>query len=319
MSYGPILEFEKPIVEIERKLGEMRSLASGTGLKADAEIARLEKKLEKMRQETFSSLSGWQTVQLARHPRRPFTLDYVERIAPDFIELHGDRAYGDDHSIVAGIAHLDGRPTVIIGHQKGRDTKSNIYRNFGMPQPEGYRKALRVMRTAERFRLPVLTLVDTPGAFPGLGAEARGQAEAIARNLFEMARLQTPIVSVVIGEGGSGGALALAVADRVLMMEHSIYSVISPEGCASILFRDAARAQDAAEALKLTAPQLKQLNLIDGILPEPLGGAHRDWDLAAESLRDGVVARFRELERLSLAELVDQRIAKFDAMGIYDS
>ncbi|MCA9782135.1 MAG: acetyl-CoA carboxylase carboxyltransferase subunit alpha [Calditrichaeota bacterium] len=319
MSYGPVLEFEKPIAEIERRLNEMRALSNGAGLHADPEIARMEKKLDKMRKETFSSLTGWQTVQLARHPRRPFTLDYIERFAADFMELHGDRAYGDDHSIVAGVGHISGRAVAIIGHQKGRDTKSNIFRNFGMSQPEGYRKALRVMRMAERFGLPVLTLVDTPGAWPGLGAEARGQAEAIARNLFEMAKLRTPVVSVVIGEGGSGGALALAVADRVLMLEHSIYSVISPEGCASILFRDAARAQDAAEALKLTAPQLKQLKLIDEILPEPLGGAHRDWDAMAETLRNVVSLHFEQLCAIPLDQLVEQRIAKFDAMGVYDS
>ncbi len=319
MAIQTALDFEQPIVEIERKLGEMRALSDGTGLKADGEIARLEKKLEQVREQTFSKLSGWQTVQLARHPRRPYTLDYIERLMPDFVELHGDRAYGDDHSIVAGLGRIGGVHAALIGHQKGRDTKDNIYRNFGMPQPEGYRKALRVMQTAERFGLPVITLVDTPGAFPGLGAEARGQAEAIARNLFEMARLKVPVVSVVIGEGGSGGALALAVADRVLMLRHAIYSVISPEGCASILFRDASRAQDAAEALKLTAGSLSELGIIDAIVDEPLGGAHRDWDGAASSLEKAVLSALEELLGQDPQERVAARIAKFERMGIFDA
>ncbi|MFA7331683.1 MAG: acetyl-CoA carboxylase carboxyltransferase subunit alpha [Candidatus Delongbacteria bacterium] len=313
------LEFEKPIAALERQLDEMRSLSHSTGMDMRSEIAGMEEKLARLKGEVYGHLSCWQTVQLARHPQRPFTLDYLERIVGDFEELHGDRAFGDDHAIVAGFGRLGGRSVAIIGHQKGRDTKGNIYRNFGMPQPEGYRKALRVMQTAERFGRPVVTLVDTPGAYPGLGAEARGQAEAIARNLFEMARLRVPILTVIIGEGGSGGALALAVGDRILMLEHAIYSVISPEGCASILFRDAGRAQDAAEAMKLTAPNLLQLKVIDEIVPEPLGGAHRDPDNAAMSLKEAIVRHLDVLEALDPAVLVDQRVAKYEAMGVFDA
>jgi acetyl-CoA carboxylase carboxyl transferase subunit alpha len=318
MSFEPVLDFEKPIARLEQQLDEMRTLSRATGMEASGEIARLEDKLRTLRRETFSKLSRWQTVQLARHPQRPFTLDYLSRLSPDFVELHGDRAFGDDHAIVAGFGRLGGRSVALIGHQKGRDTKSNIHRNFGMPNPEGYRKALRVMRTAERFGRPVVTLVDTPGAYPGLGAEARGQAEAIARNLFEMAQLQVPVVAAVIGEGGSGGALALAVADRVLMLEHSIYSVISPEGCASILFRDPARAQDAAEAMQLTAPSLKALGVVDEVVSEPDGGAHRDPDAAAMSLKEAIVRHLAELEALDPAQRVDQRVAKYEALGVFD-
>lgn len=312
------LEFEKPVAALERQLEELHELSRTTGMDYRSEIAGLEEKLARLKGEIYGKLGCWQTVQVARHPQRPFTLDYIERMVGGFEELHGDRAYSDDHAIVAGFGRLGGRSVAVIGHQKGRDTKSNIHRNFGMPQPEGYRKALRVMKTAERFGRPVVTLVDTPGAYPGLGAEARGQAEAIARNLFEMARLRVPILTVVIGEGGSGGALALAVGDRILMLEHAIYSVISPEGCASILFRDAARAQDAAEAMKLTAPNLLKYKVIDEIVPEPLGGAHRDWDAAAMSLKEAVVRHLDELEALPAGEMVDRRIAKFEAMGVFD-
>ena len=319
MSLEPVLEFEKPIARLEQQLDEMRSLSRATGMEASGEIARMEEKLVQLRRETYRKLTRWQTVQLARHPHRPYTEDYLERISPDFVELHGDRAFGDDHAIVAGFGRLGGHAVAIVGHQKGRDTKSNIHRNFGMPQPEGYRKALRVMKTAERFGRPVVTLVDTPGAYPGLGAEARGQAEAIARNLFEMARLKVPVVTAVIGEGGSGGALALAVADRVLILEHSIYSVISPEGCASILFRDATRAQDAAEAMRLTAPSLLELGIVDEIVPEPDGGAHRDVDAAAMSLKEALVRHLDELSALDPVERVRQRVAKFEAMGIFDA
>ena len=312
------LEFEKPVAALERQLEELHELSRTTGMDYRSEIAGLEEKLARLKGEIYGKLGCWQTVQVARHPQRPYTLDYIERMVGGFEELHGDRAYSDDHAIVAGFGRLGGRSVAVIGHQKGRDTKSNIHRNFGMPQPEGYRKALRVMKTAERFGRPVVTLVDTPGAYPGLGAEARGQAEAIARNLFEMARLRVPILTVVIGEGGSGGALALAVGDRILMLEHSIYSVISPEGCASILFRDASRAQDAAEAMKLTAPNLLKYKVIDEIVPEPLGGAHRDWDAAAMSLKEAVVRHLDELEALPAEEMVDRRIAKFEAMGVFD-
>jgi acetyl-CoA carboxylase carboxyl transferase subunit alpha len=314
----PVLEFEKPIVELERQLEQMRTLSRSTGMDSTKEIGRLEEKLQELRARTYSRLDCWQTVQLARHPKRPYTLDYIERIASDFSELHGDRAFADDPAIVSGFGRIGRRSVAIIGHQKGRDTKSNIHRNFGMPQPEGYRKALRIMKTAERFGRPVITLVDTPGAYPGLGAEARGQAEAIARNLFEMAKLRVPIITVVIGEGGSGGALALAVADRVLIMEHSIYSVISPEGCASILFRDASRARDAAEAMQLTAPGLKERGVVDEIVPEPLGGAHRDPDAAAMSLKEAVVRHLDVLEALDCDTRIDQRIAKYSSMGIFD-
>jgi acetyl-CoA carboxylase carboxyl transferase subunit alpha len=318
MAQPILLEFEKPVAALERQLDDMHELSRTTGLDYRSEIAGLEEKLTRLKAEIYGKLGCWQTVQVARHPQRPFTLDYIERMVGGFEELHGDRAFSDDHAIVAGFGRLGGRSVAIIGHQKGRDTKSNIHRNFGMPQPEGYRKALRVMKTAERFGRPVVTLVDTPGAYPGLGAEARGQAEAIARNLFEMARLRVPILTVVIGEGGSGGALALAVGDRILMLEHSIYSVISPEGCASILFRDAARAQDAAEAMKLTAPNLLKYKVIDEIVPEPLGGAHRDWDAAAMSLKEAVVRHLDELDRLPAEQMVERRIAKFEAMGVFD-
>lgn len=314
----PVLEFEKPISDLQRQLEQMRSLSLSTGMDSSREIGRLEEKLELLRHKTYSKLSCWQTVLLARHPKRPYTLDYIQRLSMDFQELHGDRAFSDDPAIVSGFGRFGRRSVAIIGHQKGRDTKTNIYRNFGMPQPEGYRKALRVMKTAERFGRPILTLVDTPGAYPGLGAEARGQAEAIARNLFEMARLRVPVITVVIGEGGSGGALALALADRVLMMEHSIYSVISPEGCASILFRDAGRAQDAAEAMQLTAPGLKERGIVDEIVTEPLGGAHHDPDAAAMSLKEAVVRHLDELEALSPEDRIDQRIAKYESMGIFD-
>jgi acetyl-CoA carboxylase carboxyl transferase subunit alpha len=317
MSYEAILDFEKPIIELEKRLDELRLLTSNTGVSTNKEITQLEKKLVQIREKTFSNLSCWQTTQLARHPRRPYTLDYIKRMCCDFKEFHGDRAFGDDPSIVGGIARLGDRSIMIIGHQKGRDTKSNIYRNFGMPQPEGYRKALRLMKMAERFNIPVVTLVDTPGAYPGLGAEARGQAEAIARNLFEMARLKVPIVTIVIGEGGSGGALALAVSDKVMMLEFSIYSVISPEGCASILFRDAAKANDAAEAMRLVSPFLKETGIVDEIISEPLGGAHRDYDIAAMSVKEAIHRHLEKLCQLDPAELVENRINRFDKLGIY--
>jgi acetyl-CoA carboxylase carboxyl transferase subunit alpha len=318
MAVEPVLAFEKPVLELEKRLNEMRALSRDSGVEAGKEITKLEKKLQDMREKAFSQLSCWQTVQIARHPQRPFTLDYLKRISPDFVEMHGDRLFSDDPAIVSGFGRLGGQSVALIGHQKGRDTKTNIHRNFGMPQPEGYRKALRVMKTAERFSRPVVTLIDTPGAYPGLGAEARGQAEAIAKNLFEMARLRVPIVTVVIGEGGSGGALALAVSDRVMMLEHSIYSVISPEGCASILFRDPARAQDAAEAMKLTAPNLVEFGVISEVIPEPVGGAHRDYDSIAMSLKEAVVRNLQELQELDIDEMIEQRVAKFESMGIFD-
>src|SRR5512135_1729870 len=269
------MEFEKPIAELEKKIQELHAMSTDT-MDLKAEIGKLEKRADKMREEIFSKLTRAQTAQVARHSNRPFTMDYIRLIFSDFIELHGDRCFGDDHAIVGGLAMLEDEPVMVIGHQKGRDTKEKVFRNFGMPHPEGYRKALRLMELAERFKLPIITLVDTPGAFPGIGAEERGQAEAIARNLMEMSRLRVPIIVVVTGEGGSGGALAIAVGDRILMLEHSIYSVISPEGCAAILWSDQSRARDAARAMRITAGDLKELEIIDVIVPEPPGGAQAD-------------------------------------------
>ena len=303
-------QLEKPLLELEAQIQAMAMDPS-----QHREREKLQKKLEKLKHELFSNLTDWQRAQLARHPRRPYTLDYLERICERFEELHGDRRFGDDAAIVGGFGWLDGNPLMVIGQQKGRDTKQKILRNFGMPKPEGYRKALRLMKLAEKFKRPVLCLIDTPGAYPGVDAEERGQAEAIARNLIEMAKLEVPIVAVVIGEGGSGGALALGVADRVLMMENAIYSVISPEGCASILWKDAAQAPRAAEALKLTAPHLLELGIIDGIVKEPLGGAHADPDAAARALKDAIVEAFSELADLPAEALVEARYQKFARMG----
>jgi len=312
------LEFEKPIAELERQIEELRRLATQRSLDVRREIAPLEEKLAELRQDIYRKLTPFQRVQVARHPRRPYALDYINTVLTDFIELHGDRLFRDDLAIIGGTARFEGRPLVVIGQQKGRDTKENLKRNFGMPHPEGYRKALRLMHLAERFHMPVLTLIDTPGAYPGLGAEERGQAEAIARNLEEMATLRTPIIAVVIGEGGSGGALALGVADRVLMFENSVYSVISPEGCAAILWKDASQRERAAEALKLTAPDLLANDLIDEIIPEPLGGAHADPDAAAEALAEAVRRHLGELDTLKTDDLVARRADKFLRMGKFE-
>ena len=314
MALNSYLEFEKPIAELEEKLRELQEFSTDT-VDLKAEIGRLEKKVEKMREEIFSNLTRWQTVQLARHINRPFTTDYIRLIFTDFIELHGDRKFADDHAIVAGLARLDGHPVMVIGHQKGRDTKEKVYRNFGMPNPEGYRKALRLMEMAERFHLPIITFVDTPGAFPGIGAEERGQAEAIARNLLEMSRIHSPIVVVVTGEGGSGGALAIAVGDRILMLEHSIYSVISPEGCAAILWSDGTKGEVAAEALKPTARDLKELGVIDEIVSEPSGGAHRNHEATARNVHEAIARNLRELKELPMSKLLAERYDKFRAMG----
>ncbi|WP_257309310.1 acetyl-CoA carboxylase carboxyltransferase subunit alpha [Geothrix fuzhouensis] len=303
-------QLEKPVLELEAQIRAMEMDPSQT-----KEREKLEKKLDKLKADLFTNLTDWQRAQLARHPKRPYTLDYLERICERFEELHGDRRFGDDAAIVAGMGWIEGNPVMIIGQQKGRDTKQKILRNFGMPKPEGYRKALRLMKLAEKFQRPVLCLIDTPGAYPGVDAEERGQAEAIARNLLEMAKLEVPVVAVVLGEGGSGGALALGVADRVLMMENAIYSVISPEGCASILWKDASQAPKAAAALKLTAPHLLELGVIDGIVKEPLGGAHSDFDAAAAALKDAVIEAFSELSELSAEELVEERYQKFARMG----
>ena len=311
------LDFEKPVVELEEKIQELKAQVGERALPAQGEIADLERKAESLRREVYANLTPYQRVQLARHPRRPYTLDYIERCFTEWTELHGDRHFGDDPAIVAGLALLDERPLVVIGQQKGRDTKENLMRRFGMPNPEGYRKALRLMKLAERFGLPVVTLVDTPGAYPGLGAEERGQAEAIAVNLREMARLRIPVVTAVIGEGGSGGALAIAVSDVVLVLENSIYSVISPEGCASILWRDGKKAPLAAAALGLTAPDLKRLGVVDDVLPEPLGGAHRDPAQAAATLRASLAGHLKRLSGVPTEQRVEQRLAKFRRMGVF--
>jgi acetyl-CoA carboxylase carboxyl transferase subunit alpha len=314
---GTWLDFEKPILDLERRIQDARALADEGNASAQEEVRRLEKKVDKLRQEIYSKLTRWQRVKLARHPRRPYTLDYLKILAPDFVELHGDRRFADDPAIVGGLAIVDGLPLVIVGHQKGRDTKENIYRNFGMANPEGYRKALRLMRLAANFGIPILTLVDTPGAYPGLGAEERGQSEALARNILEMAHLPVPIVTVVIGEGGSGGALAIAVGDVVMMLENSIYSVITPEGCAAILWKDASKAEQAAEALKLTALDLLDLKVIDEVIPEPVGGAHRDPDESARRVQEAVLRHIRALIGLPAQELLDRRLEKYMRMGVY--
>jgi acetyl-CoA carboxylase carboxyl transferase subunit alpha len=314
---GPYLDFEKPLVELESQIEDMRAFAGGQGVEMDEELERLEGKAAKLREQIYGNLTRWQQVQLARHPARPYTLDYISRIFTDFVELHGDRLYRDDPAIVGGMAELQGQPVMVIGHQKGRETRESIRRNFGMPNPEGYRKALRLMELAARYGRPVITFVDTPGAYPGIGAEERGQAEAIARNLREMALLGTPTLAVITGEGGSGGALALAVADRVLMLEHAVYAVISPEGCASILWKDAAQRQEAAEALRLTSRDLAELGVIDRIVAEPLGGAHRDPDAMAIVLGRILVEELAALQPRRPEELIEARIAKFGRMGIF--
>lgn len=305
-----LAQLEKPVLELEAQIRALEMDPSNA-----REREKLQKKLDKLKADLFTNLTDWQRAQLARHPKRPYTLDYLERICERFDELHGDRRFGDDAAIVAGLGWIEGNPVMIIGQQKGRDTKQKILRNFGMPKPEGYRKALRLMKLAEKFNRPILCLIDTPGAYPGVDAEERGQAEAIARNLLEMAKLEVPVVAVVIGEGGSGGALALGVADRVLMMENAIYSVISPEGCASILWKDASQAPKAAEALKLTAPHLLELGIIDAIVKEPLGGAHSDFDAAAAGLKEAIMEAFSELSDFSAEQLVEERYQKFARMG----
>jgi acetyl-CoA carboxylase carboxyl transferase subunit alpha len=311
------LEFEQPIAELEAKIEELRYVGDDSEINITDEIKRLQDKSRSLTESIFKSLSPWQISQLARHPQRPYLLDYIERIFDDFEELHGDRAYADDRAIVGGLARLDGRPVMVIGQQKGRDTKEKLERNFGMPRPEGYRKALRLMEMAERFRLPVLTFIDTPGAYPGIGAEERGQSEAIARNLFVMAELKTPIVCTVIGEGGSGGALAIGVGDRVLMLEYSTYSVISPEGCASILWKSAEKAADAAEAMGITADRLKELGLVDGIVKEPLGGAHRDIDSMARSLKNTLLETLDGVGGIPTDRLLEQRYERLSRFGNY--
>ncbi len=311
------LDFERPVMELEQKIEELRHQVSERGLDVEDEIRDLQSRAEALRREIYAALTPYQRVQLARHSKRPYPLDYIERCCEGWTELHGDRHFADDPAVIAGLAWMDGQPLLIIGQQKGRDTKENLFRRFGMPSPEGYRKALRLMQLAERFRIPVLTLVDTPGAYPGLGAEERGQAEAIAVNLREMARLTVPIVTVITGEGGSGGALAIAVSDVVLMFENSVYSIISPKGCASILWRDGKKGPQTADALKLTAPDLDRLRIIDGVLPEPPGGAHRDPDAVARELRRAVGQHLPPLLALTPQQLVDRRLRKFRGMGVF--
>ena len=311
------LDFEQPIAELEAKIDELRFVGDDSEINISDEISRLKSKSEALTRSIFASLTAWQIAQLARHPLRPYTLDYLSVLSPDFQELHGDRMYGDDPAMVAGIGRLDGKPVVFIGQQKGRDTKERVRRNYGMPKPEGYRKALRLLTLAEKFRLPVVTFIDTPGAYPGIGAEERGQSEAIARNLFEMARLKTPIISVVIGEGGSGGALAIGVGDRSIMLEYSVYSVISPEGCASILWKSTDKAEIAAEAMGITAPRLRALGLIDEVIREPLGGAHRDPAAAAAAVRASLLRHLRDLEVVDLHELLRRRAARLQSYGSF--
>jgi len=312
------LDFEKPLVELEQKIRELRDYSTDS-VDFSSDIKKLEKKADKLRDDIFSNLTRWQRTQLARHQARPHTQDYIKHIFTDWFEVHGDRNFRDDPALVCGFARLDGEPCVVIGHQKGRDTKEKVYRNFGMPNPEGYRKALRVMQMAEQFGLPVFTFVDTPGAFPGIGAEERGQAEAIARNLREMASLTVPIIVTVTGEGGSGGALAIAVGNKVMMMQYSVYAVISPEGCAAILWSDGARGPEAAEALKLTAMDIDSLGVIvDDIVPEPDGGAHNDHVAAAATLKEYLKKHLEELQKLSPEELVEQRYQKFRAMSVIE-
>lgn len=317
MATAYTLEFEKPLLELEREIDDLKRVGTERDIDISQELEQLDTKLVVLRQHIYQHLTPIQRVQVARHPRRPYTLDYLSTIFTDFIELHGDRHFRDDPSIVGGWARIDGLSVMVIGHQKGRDTKENLKRNFGMPHPEGYRKALRLMHQAAKFSAPVVTLIDTPGAYPGLGAEERGQSEALARNIVEMAALPTPIVAVVIGEGGSGGALALGVADRILMLENSVYSVISPEGCAAILWKDASQRERAADALKLTAPDLERLGVIDEIIEEPIGGAHTDPEATAEALKESLIRNLAELRKLKPDKLVRRRAEKFGRIGAY--
>jgi acetyl-CoA carboxylase carboxyl transferase subunit alpha len=312
------LDFEQPIAELQAKIDELRRVGFDNEINISEEITKLEEKSRKLTESVFSNLSAWQISQLSRHPQRIYTLDYIELMFEEFQELHGDRAFADDPAIVGGLAKFDGLPVMVIGHQKGRDTKEKIYRNFGMPRPEGYRKALRLMKLAERFHLPILCLIDTPGAYPGINAEERGQSEAIARNLFEMATLRTPIICTVIGEGGSGGALAIGVGDRLVMLQYSTYSVISPEGCASILWKSADKAEQAAEAMGITSNRLLELGLIDEIVPEPLGGSHRDRERTAESLKSTLKRMLEELRALPLDDLLESRYQRLMSYGVYE-
>ncbi|MCH7880875.1 MAG: acetyl-CoA carboxylase carboxyltransferase subunit alpha [Proteobacteria bacterium] len=311
------LDFEQPIAELQAKIAELRYVTDDSEVNISEEIQTLDRKAENLTSAIFAKLTPWQVSQLSRHPNRPYTIDYIERIFTDFEYLHGDRAYGDDQPIIGGMGRLEGKPVMVIGQQKGRDTREKIKRNFGMPRPEGYRKALRLMKMAEKFKMPLITLVDTPGAYPGIGAEERGQSEAIARNLYVLADLKTPIICTIIGEGGSGGALAICVGDRINMLQYSTYSVISPEGCASILWKSADKAPQAAEAMGITAGRLLSLKLVDKVIKEPLGGAHRDYDQIAKDLKLSLIENIEMLESVSIDKLLDQRYQKLMNFGQY--
>ncbi|HMU90120.1 MAG: acetyl-CoA carboxylase carboxyltransferase subunit alpha [Pseudomonadales bacterium] len=311
------LDFEQPIAELRAKIEELRMVGSDNELNISDEIAKLEEKSRKLTESIFGNLSAWQIVQISRHPLRPYALDYINRIFDEFDELHGDRHFRDDPSIIGGLARLDGEPVMVIAHEKGRGTKEKILRNFGMPQPEGYRKACRLMELAERFSIPIITLIDTPGAYPGIESEERGQSEAIARNLAVMSRLKTPILATVIGEGGSGGALALGVCDHLMMLQYATYSVISPEGCSTILWKSNEKAAEAAELMAMIAPRLKELGLVDQVIPEPLGGAHRDYDATAAAMKHALIERLAEFKRHSAEELVERRYRRYLSYGHY--
>jgi acetyl-CoA carboxylase carboxyl transferase subunit alpha len=311
------LDFEQPIAELEAKIKELRNVEFDNNINISDALKQLEDRSQALTELIFNNLSDWQISQLSRHPGRPYTLDYVEQIFTDFYELHGDRAYADDPAIVCGLARLEGQPVMIIGHQKGRDTKEKIYRNFGMPRPEGYRKALRVMKMAERFKIPVICLIDTPGAYPGIGAEERGQSEAIARNLFEMAKLKTPIICTIIGEGGSGGALAIGVGDRLIMLEYSTYSVISPEGCASILWKSADKSQLAAEAMGITSDRIREQGFLDEVVREPLGGAHRNFKIISLNLKEALLRHLAELQHQDIDKVLQNRYERIMSFGVF--
>ncbi len=316
-AHIPGLDFEKPIIELERKIDELKGFTTREDLDMSGEVKKLEAKLSQIKKEVYENLTPWQRVQLARHPKRPYTLDYIEMLMTDFVEIHGDRHFADDKSIVGGLAAMNGEKIMVIGHQKGRDTKENLIRNFGSPHPEGYRKAMRLMNMAEKFSIPIVALIDTPGAYPGIGAEERGQAEAIAYNLREMATLQTPIIIFVIGEGGSGGALGIGVGDKIYVLENAYYSVISPEGCAAILWKDRSRSPDAAKALKLTAKDLFDMGIIDGMIKEPLGGAHRNAQEAAENIGAVIKRDLEALKKIPKIKLVEMRYDKFRSIGVF--
>lgn len=317
MAQGPYLEFEKPIAELEKKISDMKDFSVGENIEMSSEIASLQKKLDKLQLDVYSKLTRWQKVQLSRHPKRPYTLNYIENICSDFIELHGDRYFADDKAIVGGLATIDDHKVMIIGQQKGRDTKAKLYRNFGMMHPEGYRKAMRLFKIAEKYNIPILIFIDTPGAYPGISAEERGQAEAIARNIRDMFRLKVPIVIIIIGEGASGGALGIGIGDKIMMLEYAWYSVISPEGCAAILWRDAAYAPDAAEALKVTSDDLIEMKIIDKIIKEPTSGAHNDQKLAAKYVKKEIIESLVELKKLPVEKLLERRLKKYRWIGEY--